>query len=92
MRRSKTFILLILLSSLLWLDAAQAFSFCFSFGSANNRRADYYRGPPVPVWLPADYPAYPYSPVQEGRYGVQQPALPDVPANRGVTQWPPRYD
>ena len=44
-------------------SAAEAFSFCFSFGGSNNRSDFYNRPPPAVGFGPGLYQRYPYSPV-----------------------------
>ena len=83
MRHCKSLVPLIR-TMLLWAEMAEAF--CFSFGSGNNRRADYYHNPfPAPGFpargYPA-YPAYPATPPVQGWYGGPPVfGFPRVPAN-----------
>lgn len=83
MKHFKLIIASALLLSLFWVEASQAFSFCFSFGSANNSRAGYYNRPyHMPPFPPVGYPVYPYSPVMHGWYGVPLIGQPWVPAGK----------
>ncbi len=45
------------------LSTAQAFGFCFNFGSGSNSRADFYNRPPPAVGFGPGVYNYPHSPV-----------------------------
>jgi hypothetical protein len=84
---------LAMLLSLLWVETSQAFSFCFSFGSGNNRRADYYHRPYyMPVLPPGGYPVYRYGPAMHGWYGTPLMPQPWVPPAYGTGQSPAKQD
>ncbi len=69
-------VILVLLMA--WMDAAWAFSFCFSSGGGGNHRSRYFDGNIPAIGFRPDYwQGYPYNPVYNAWYmapGLQQPA------------------
>ena len=59
----RTLLLLSVLAMLAFTASVQAFSFCFSFGSNNNRYSSYNRYPPP--FPPAPAAFYPMDPYQQ---------------------------
>jgi hypothetical protein len=65
----RRFVIFLVMSSVLWTSASQAF-FCFSMGGGSRHRNDYYPVlPPHDAFGAAGMPAIPYSPV------IPQPPL-----------------
>jgi hypothetical protein len=81
-KRGNLSVILPVLVLLSWNGCAEAFSFCFSFGSRDSQRAHYNDyPPPLPGSLPGLYGGYPYSPapVYPG-YGGYYPLPYGMPA------------
>ena len=70
----RRFVLFLVMSSMLWTSASQAF-FCFSMGGGNRHRDDYYPvPPPYGAFGAIGMPVMPYSPVMP-----QPPLTPIAP-------------
>jgi hypothetical protein len=84
----RRFVLFLVMSSVLWTSASQAF-FCFSMGGGNRHRDNYYPvPPPYGVFGASGMPVMPYSPV------MSQPTLtPLTPLTpiAPVETWNPDY-
>ena len=64
-------VIAVVLLQLAWLDAASAFSFCFSLGGGTSHRArDHYRSMPAIGFDPGYWQAYPDSQVTTGPYAI----------------------
>jgi len=75
-------VLFLVMSSVLWTSASQAF-FCFSMSGGNRHRDDYYPvPPPYSAFGAVAMPVMPYSPVMS-----QPPLTPIAP----VETWNPDY-
>ena len=79
----RRFVMVLVMSSVLWTSTSQAF-FCFSMGGRNRTRDNYYPVPPsYGAFGTAGLPAMPYSPVMR-----QPPLTPVAPIETPNVDYP----